>query len=369
MNFILITCCYVGLAGLGVGIFLWGKPDGNSLFDRAYRLLWFHFPRVLKKVLEKCCGKRAPAALDWTWNYLCFTSNPLVQLFYLLVVVGGFITFVANGFPHIPSRLISSWHRYTGLGVFLACVTNWWKACSTDPGTITRLNVDRLCEVYPWDDQLFSAQLCRTCNTLKPARSKHCSLCGICVARFDHHCIWVNNCIGLGNHKWFLGFLFWHQVLCIYGVFLGLMIVYEHVLEKDLFRAVFVDPVTKERHQATYMIILQYMLATEGMLIFICILAGVMGVVLCGFFLWHLNLVRSATTTNELSKWSYLKWVLKKEGEEGKKKIKTLRNHYNNGCIANFKEVFFNLDVHNLPERLPEQSPEKKGKQESKKAK
>merc|ERR1719326_2250834 len=107
------------------------------------------------------------------------------------------------------------------------------------------------------------------------------------------------------------------------------MIVYEYVLEKDLFKAVFVDPVTKERHEATYMIIMQYMLATEGMLIFICILAGVMGVVLCGFFLWHLNLVRMGTTTNELSKWSMVKWQLKKQGEEGKKKIKTLQNDYN----------------------------------------
>merc|ERR1719161_3234192 len=106
------------------------------------------------------------------------------------------------------------------------------------------------------------------------------------------------------------------------------MIVYEHILEKDLFRAVFVDPVTKERHQATYMIILQYMLATEGMLIFICILAGVMGVVLCGFFLWHLNLVRTGTTTNELSKWSYVKWILKSQGEEGQENLKHLVNHY-----------------------------------------
>jgi hypothetical protein len=124
------------------------------------------------------------------------------------------------------------------------------------------------------------------------------------------------------------------------------MIIYEHVQDKDLFRAVFVDPITKERHQATYLIILQYMIATEGMLIFICILAGVMGVVLCGFFLWHLNLVRMGTTTNELSKWSYLKWVLKKEGAEGKEKLKHLRNEYNQGCIANFKQVFFNIDVH-----------------------
>jgi len=366
-RFILITGCYVALAGVGVGIFLYGKADGNSIFDRLYRMICMWLPRMLKKLLEKCLGKRAPAALDWLWNYLCYTSNPLVQVFYLVIVVGGFIVFVSAGFPHIPSRLISGWHRYTGLAVFLTCITVWWKACSADPGTVTRLNVDRLCEMIPWDNQLFQKGICRTCNILKPARSKHCSLCGICVARFDHHCIWINNCVGQGNHKWFLSFLFMHFVLCIYAVFLGMMIVYEHVLEKDLFKAVFVDPVTKERHPATYMIILQYMLATEGMLIFICILAGVMGVVLCGFFMWHLNLVRMGTTTNEVSKWSYVKWILKKEGDAGKEKIKLLRNEYSYGCIENFREVFFNVDVHNLPARSDEPTKEKGGSKKVKK--
>lgn len=352
MEFILITVGYVLVVGLGVGVFLWGKPDGNSLFDRIYRFACVHLPRLLKKFLEKSLGKKAPAAVDRYWNYICYTNNPIVQIFYLMVVVGGYIVFVASGYPHIPSKLISSWHRYTGLGVFLSCITCWWKACSSDPGTVTRLNVDELCKIFEFDDQLFSsAQICRTCNTLKPARSKHCSLCGICVARFDHHCIWVNNCIGVGNHKWFLGFLFWHQVICIYAVYLGMVIIYQDIGDKDLFKAVYVDPVTKERHQASYVIVAQYMVALEGMLIFVCILAGVMGCVLCGFFLWHLNLVRTGTTTNETSKWSYLKWVLKKEGADGKEKIKALRNHYDKGLIGNYREVFFNVDVHNLSGR------------------
>mmetsp|Transcript_57927 Transcript_57927/g.186038 ORF Transcript_57927/g.186038 Transcript_57927/m.186038 type:complete len:377 (+) Transcript_57927:134-1264(+) len=366
MNFYALTACYLCIGGLGVGIFLWGKPEGNSLFDRLYRLICVHFPWALKKVLENCCGKRAPAALDWLWTYICYRSNPIVQVFYLCVIVGGFLTFVLHGFPHIPNRYVGSFHKYTGFGVFSICLAVWWKASSANPGTVTPLNVDELCEIYKWDEQIFTAAQCKTCEVTKPARSKHCSLCNSCVARFDHHCIWINNCVGVGNHRWFLGFLFWHVVLCFYGFGMGSIIIYDIVMQKDLLHAVFVDPLTRQKHPASFVIVCQYLLGTEGMVVFVTVLAAIMGLVLCGFFMWHLNLVRMGCTTNELSKWNYVRRCLRMEGEEGKEKAKSLVNIYNQGLASNFKEVLFPLDVNRLPKQVQHAASGRGGKKEEK---
>ena len=49
---------------------------------------------------------------------------------------------------------------------------------------------------------------CVICQTVKPPRTHHCSKCGRCVMRMDHHCYWVSNCIGLKNMKFFLQYLF-----------------------------------------------------------------------------------------------------------------------------------------------------------------
>jgi len=97
---------------------------------------------------------------------------------------------------------------------------NFLKAWKSDPGTVRTSQevkyrtIIELAERDGFDPVVF----CSSCLVRRPVRSKHCSVCDRCVAKFDHHCPWVGNCIGEKNHKYFIGYLFFLAALSLAGV-------------------------------------------------------------------------------------------------------------------------------------------------------
>ncbi|XP_004512238.1 protein S-acyltransferase 10 [Cicer arietinum] len=70
-------------------------------------------------------------------------------------------------------------------------------------------------ELYPIGSTI-RTWTCTYCNVEQPPRAKHCHDCDKCVLQFDHHCVWLGNCIGQGNHCQFWWYLCEETAVCIW---------------------------------------------------------------------------------------------------------------------------------------------------------
>jgi len=116
-------------------------------------------------------------------------------------------------------------------------------------------------------------------NVYKPDRAHFCKMLGRCVLKMDHFCPWLNNCIGFYNHKFFVLFIVYMAVECIFIL----------VVTTPVFMMIInnMEEVTLDLHDAEFHISLTYMM--------VCLLA----VGLCAFSGFHLYLALGNYTTIE----------------------------------------------------------------------
>ncbi|CAD7078912.1 unnamed protein product [Hermetia illucens] len=100
------------------------------------------------------------------------------------------------------------------------------KAVLSDPGTVplpqNRLDFSDLHSGQKNGHGHGEWTVCTRCETYRPPRAHHCRICKRCIRRMDHHCPWINNCVGERNQKYFLQFLVYVGVLALYSVALVL---------------------------------------------------------------------------------------------------------------------------------------------------
>lgn len=150
-------------------------------------------------------------------------SGPLVQMWFICDGLGialSLLTWTLLGFSDwvVCRHVFVSWFSsprprisylpFTDLGCVLFLVyqailgLSWFshfQAATTDPGTIRQRDA-------PID--LVNPRVCKLCkDRWKPPRAHHCKTCHRCIFRMDHHCPWINNCVGLHNQKLFILFL------------------------------------------------------------------------------------------------------------------------------------------------------------------
>ena len=112
--------------------------------------------------------------------------------------------------------------------VIFLCLCVWLK----DPGYIKR---DEKIDFLDVLETFEANSLCPDCEVIRTPRCRHCNICNRCVDRFDHHCPWVNNCIGKGNYYLFytfvtsqLAYLVYSASMCIICKYYSILALLEH---------------------------------------------------------------------------------------------------------------------------------------------
>ncbi|XP_071321774.1 palmitoyltransferase ZDHHC12-B isoform X4 [Trachinotus anak] len=119
----------------------------------------------------------------------------------------------------------------------------------------------------------------------QPMRSKHCQTCQHCVRRYDHHCPWIENCVGERNHRWFVLYLAVQLLVLLWGL---------HIAWTGF----------------SYAPACQLWLRTNGVLLAVAVLLALLSLIVLLLLGSHLYLVSLNTTTWEFMsrhRISYLK--------------------------------------------------------------
>lgn len=147
----------------------------------------------------------------------------------------------------------------------------------------------------------------------KPERAHHCKTCRMCVFKFDHHCPWINQCVGLGNERYFVLFMLWFSLgTCVFGV-----TAWEIV------------------NEALWHYKWPYRYAPRVLFIAMYAKAVVMGGAVFILALWHLYLVSKGETSVESQDNAHYRKMAKERNDR-------FVNVYDMGRLRNL-QIFFNV--------------------------
>jgi len=163
---------------------------------------------------------------------------------------------------------------------------------------------------YPFDYCLFHpGYYCSTCRFPKPARSKHCSLCKACIQKQDHHCIWINNCVGRNNYIWFNLLLLAIAALLAYGAGLGYTLLDARLQERLVPAALTRGSFTAKRWStrltwSQWVNMWGWAIGVDWQIGAVMMLSTMSCPLSLGFLLYHIYLMWAGMTTNESAKWA-----------------------------------------------------------------
>lgn len=187
--------------------------------------------------------QQKPSILRRPCMYLTRFVKSLPVMFIFLVVGWSYYAYIVavvmTAMDHVAEQVICAIVYHI---LFILFVSSYWMSIFTPPGScppswvlpqqsvtalaaaqseqewkllLNELAGQMQCPVKQRSVQN-AVRYCEKCCCIKPDRSHHCSVCDACTLKMDHHCPWINNCVGFGNYKFFMLFLGYALLYCLF---------------------------------------------------------------------------------------------------------------------------------------------------------
>lgn len=287
-------------------------PTRKTPIAFLYRLLWVYLPNGIAWIDSRLLGGWLVRAWSRSGSYILHENHPLVlvsaicyvnrqfppsnkrQMFFIGLLMIGEGFFLPVAWPRM-----SSTHHFWVPGVVILPYVLLYKSVVTKSFVTSENHAEEM-KRYPYDRVLFHpGHLCSTCEFLKPARSKHCSLCQACVSRHDHHCVWLMNCVGANNYKYFLSLLLAVSILLIYGTLLGYSLMWQTLRE-----IVPLDVQAAMKSWSMYLHVWSIVITRDPKIGTVTLLMLMTAPLAVAFLAYHTYLIWAGMTTNESAKWA-----------------------------------------------------------------
>lgn len=233
--------------------------------------------------------------------------EPYHLLFTVLLISLPSALFVFSILPEVLS-VFSPWLLSPLPLLWLLIGVTLLLAAFTEPGILPRespsaedipLEANQVTREFYINNIRVVSKWCSTCLLFRPPRSKHCSHCDNCVLKFDHHCPWISNCVGLRNYRYFLSFVALTALLSTYLLSLDIAILVEASIVRTAKSGI------KLKSSISIESLIEEVLRRPMATFFFCFLTCVSCPLfnLCAF---HLYLIAKNLTTNEELKGIYV---------------------------------------------------------------
>ncbi|GAB2223466.1 hypothetical protein Droror1_Dr00017607 [Drosera rotundifolia] len=188
---------------------------------------------------------------------------------------------------------------------------SFWVCVITDPGNVNEGYVPDVegnhGESEDGENGALRMSRCDKCYVYKPLRTHHCRVCKRCILKMDHHCTWINNCVGYRNYKPFVLLVFYGALCSMYStiIFVG-------------------SAIHKDWSSQTISIQIYYVIcgvAVVGLWITLITLLG-----------WHVYLLTQNMTSIEYQEGLRASWLARKSGQ-------CYHHPYNLGAFRNITTI------------------------------